>query len=378
MNDVNHYSNTESEASTQTTNIDSSLINSFIDACDALKKINRYEDFVSVLKGIGGFKAEGLAQEYVTPTDCRINFAVPSNPILTKESAKFSTDADKPGLLNVSLDAFATVNVKEDVKISIDGKKIALGLGTMGDENLDGFEVCPTLKERKDRLDKEVENIREIMNVVETSIDTEISSLSTDINSNILQQGLIITITNTSKRIQQLRELTVKWKLHVKKLIKSVEGDWRQSKLANAISYWHTKLLQARNCITELLQVIDNLGFAIACLNGTSGNYVPGNQSTVFLDKQSNYICLKDIENATDISDGIDTNTIKQRSNEWQRLRKESRITGSTIFRAVGLNTLKDQQEHYDRVFRLIEKPVSEELSSMFEYGTTNEKHALG
>ncbi|CAC5369865.1 unnamed protein product [Mytilus coruscus] len=66
-----------------------------------------------------------------------------------------------------------------------------------------------------------------------------------------------------------------------------------------------------------------------------SGSYGPGYQSTVFLDKQSNYIFLKDIENATDISDGIDTNTIKQRSNEWQRLRKESRITGSTLIRAL-------------------------------------------
>lgn len=65
---------------------------------------------------------EGLAQEYIIPTDCRIYYAVPSNPILTKESGKLLTDADKQGLLNVSLDAFATVNVKEDVKISIDVK----------------------------------------------------------------------------------------------------------------------------------------------------------------------------------------------------------------------------------------------------------------
>lgn len=39
-NDVKHFSNTASEASTQTTNIDSALPNKFIDACDALKKIN--------------------------------------------------------------------------------------------------------------------------------------------------------------------------------------------------------------------------------------------------------------------------------------------------------------------------------------------------
>lgn len=107
-------------------------------------------------------------------------------------------------------------------------------------------------------------------------------------------------------------------------------------------------------------KLIDNLGFAIACLNRTSGNYLPGNQSIVFLDKQSNYVCLKDIENAIDVPDDIDTNIIKQRSNECQSLREESRITGSSIFLALGLNTVKDQQEHNDRVCRRIENPVSE------------------
>lgn len=47
-----------------------------------------------------------------------------------------------------------------------------------------------------------------------------------------------------------------------------------------------------------------------------------------------------------------------------------SRITVSSIFGALGLNTLKDHPEHHGRDFRHIEKPVSEKLSRMLEYGT--------
>ena len=110
-----------------------------------------------------GFKAQGLntmneSLSSISPLDCRINFSVPSNPTLSKETSKYTLDAGIPGLLNIPLDAFANVNKGKDVKLSIDGKKLAIGLGDNGDENLGGFEVSPTLMERKDRLKTETDN----------------------------------------------------------------------------------------------------------------------------------------------------------------------------------------------------------------------------
>ncbi|CAC5378055.1 unnamed protein product [Mytilus coruscus] len=104
-------------------------------------------------KGINffrGYKGEGHlvpADGRLLPIDCRINFAVPSNPILAKETSKYTNDASRPGLLSVTLDTFAKENRDKEVKLSIDGKKLAIGFGEMGDGDLSGFESKPTRKD---------------------------------------------------------------------------------------------------------------------------------------------------------------------------------------------------------------------------------------
>jgi hypothetical protein len=59
-------------------------------------------------------------------------------------------------------------------------------------------------------------------------------------------------------------------------------------------------------------------------------------------------------------------------------LRKESRVTGNTLFRALVLATLREQQEHFDCVYHGIERPISDKLQSFFDYGTRAELNALG
>jgi hypothetical protein len=199
------------------------------DELESLHKMNRYDDFVSVLKCIfegimtdniafqllmdvgnfdskdtvkntrdtdqtltfwitvkklfkgkdinffRGFKRQGLnilRNDKISPRDCRINFVVPSNSILTKESSKYTLDAENPGLLRIPFDSFAANNADNDVKLSIDGTKIALGLEEAGDENLGGYEVAPTLQERKTRLENEKQNISNMKSKTELqSID---------------------------------------------------------------------------------------------------------------------------------------------------------------------------------------------------------------
>ena len=261
------------------------------------------------------------------------------------------------------------------MKISIDGKKIAFGLGNSGDENLGGFENSPTLQQRKDRLDTETNNLTVASSYVESNVNKGAVSVNDVRDNNTLKEGLLLAISHLSARVQELRELTVRRKRHIENLMKAVEGDWKQSKLAHAISYWQTKLISARNCTSDLLESIDKLGYAVACLNGTSENYITGSKSTVFLDKQSNYICLKE---AADSQSSMDSTTVKQRSEHWHELRNGSRVTGSTLFRALGLSTLKEQKEHHDKVYKGIETPIPEHLSPLLEYGTSQEINALG
>ena len=159
-----------------------------------------------------GFKAQGLntmneSLSSISPIDCRINFSVPSNPTLSKETFKYTLDAGSPGLLNIPLDAFANVNKGKDVKLSIDGKKLAIGLGDNGDENLGGFEVSPTLMERKDRLKTETDNLTIITSrLKETFVDgvEKVDKMEGDFKG-LMKQSLLISITHMSRRIKELR-----------------------------------------------------------------------------------------------------------------------------------------------------------------------------
>ena len=108
-----------------------------------------------------------------------------------------------------------------------------------------------------------------------------------------------------------------------------------------------------------MLQSFDKLGYAVACINGTYKQYVLGCKTLVSFDNQSNYVCLKKLIHENETDNFHNAHITKQKSDKWFELRRENRITGSTIFRAIGMNTLKEQQEHYDKVFKGIEKPLS-------------------
>jgi hypothetical protein len=63
----------------------------------------------------------------------------------------------------------------------------------------------------------------------------------------------------------------------------------------------------------------------------------------------------KDCSLSEILLDAKDSSITKQRTDRWLQLRKESRVTGSTLFRALGLATLREQQEHFDCVYYGIE-----------------------
>ena len=201
-------------------------------------------------KGINffrGYKGEGNVVSVdgrVLPVDCKIHFAVPSNPVLLKETSTYTNDTSHPGLLNVALDAFANENRNNEVKLSIDGKKLAIGFGEMRDEDLSGFESPPTLSERKTRISEEIKQIDNIKNFVEIKPTTSQLSLN---EKNSMKIALLLSIANLSQRINELRQLVVKRRIYLENLLNLVEGDWKKSKMANAISYWQTKLVHSND-----------------------------------------------------------------------------------------------------------------------------------
>jgi hypothetical protein len=268
LNDKIHHK------ATQTENAD--IYSLLSDGLESLHEMNRYDDFVSVLKcicegimtdniafqllmdvgkntwytdqtlafwvtvkklfkgkGINffrGLKGQGLnilRNDNIAPRDCRIKFVVSSNPILTKESSKYTLDAENPGLLKIPLDSFAANNAEKDVKRSIDGKQIALGLREAGDENLGGYEVAPTLQERKTRLENEIQNISNMKSKIELQSIDGFQSMKDldDVDTAMLKESSLVAITHMSKRIQERREFNGKRTLHLNNLMNSIEGE---------------------------------------------------------------------------------------------------------------------------------------------------------
>ena len=73
------------------------------------------------------------------PEASRINFAVPSRPILSKAASEYTIDAESPGLLRISLQMFADHHNGSEIKLCMDGKRLATGFGKLDEEDLGGF-----------------------------------------------------------------------------------------------------------------------------------------------------------------------------------------------------------------------------------------------
>lgn len=74
-----------------------------------------------------------------------------------------------------------------------------------------------------------------------------------------------------------------------------------------------------------------------------------------------------------------DVRFFKQRSVEWFSKRAEFKLTGSKLFEAIGLESLKKQQMHFDLVMKgiRIEEELSDEVKARMDHGTKSEIHAV-
>ena len=65
----------------------------------------------------------------------------------------------------------------------------------------------------------------------------------------------------------------------------------------------------------------------------------------------------------------VHTHVVKQRSDKWFKLRKEARVTGSTMYRSLGLDTLKKQKEHYYEFVSIKEVQFPEDVQKKLIMG---------
>ena len=77
-------------------------------------------------------------------------------------------------------------------------------------------------------------------------------------------------------------------------------------------------------------------------------------------------------------TDMTDKSIIKQRTPQWIEERKTKKVTGSTIYQAIGCDGLKRQREHFDKVVSHIDPPSPSEIQQKaMRHGVESEIHQL-
>ena len=104
-------------------------------------------------------------------------------------------------------------------------------------------------------------------------------------------------------------------------------------------------------------------------------------QPVVNLQQQNNAFFLFSAERNSeyfDLSLSQNYDIIKQRSATWLTLQKTAKVTGSTLYNALGLSSLSDlKQHHYQFIKKHSPPPFSDDVKKGLEYGTENEKHII-
>ena len=138
-----------------------------------------------------------------------------------------------------------------------------------------------------------------------------------------------------------MKEIRKKKEFAKAKLIeRGGDSNWRNGKYAFAVSAIIAFMHDIDELLKKVLIVLEQICQCIAYLNGAK--YLLGDKCN--LKFNDSYVELPETENPES------TRMIKQRSEKWFDLRKEAKITGSTIYRAIGLDGCGKLKEHFDHV----------------------------
>lgn len=298
----------------------------------------------------------------------KINFAIPARQNLFRSEEKCAKIL--PGIVTDFVNLIALKSFGKSYKLCVDGKKISRGRGKlMGDIDCWGYEKKPSLAMKKERFSREDSLIKEMNDFVQSLISHDLKSLldSEKINLSANLKSLIAII---SERIKDLRTSKLSLERSITKFKAMAGEDWRKSRFQIVISLLITTKYDTENYISEALQINLQLGYYLSTLHDVQHLY--SLDSRVHLSDQGNYFELKsDLETN-------DSRFVKQKSDQWFQLRNRAQVTGSTVYRALGLDSLKAQQQHFDKVIhgREIPNPSKSQLEAM-QYGIDHEIDAI-
>lgn len=306
----------------------------------------------------GGQVARNMCpKSQYNPQTASVNFAVPHWQTL----ANNEIDVPKyiqPGLIHKS---FELLDKKKEYILEFDAKSVSRGLqeNDVGDINLWGFET-PNLVQSRINLRKEIRDLEKLSNL-QNLHQLDVSRLSR-------------ILTNVSTRIRDVRYMRRGHHMLKQKLVKMAESHPKTEKrFHRALCSVKGTIYQCDNWIQQALAFNMKLCEVMSNINKSDAHFSTENH--VSMGSLSNVKLLNDPDYINPrLNIEMNSHLVKQRTPLWYKLRKKAYITGSSCYRAIGLSTLKEQQNHFrEFVLDLNMPPVHPQVQEKLQHGIDNE-----
>ena len=320
-------------------------------------------------KHFGQVNSGDCSKSKYPPKKGSYNFAVPDERTLRKSKTEIPKDVPC-GLIDESLEMLD--NNKEFI-LSLDGKQVGQGLKEhgVGDVDLWGFEGPPSLKDSLRYLRNEGNSILLLADKV---YDQEDSSV---IDPDVIKD-LKFVVQTLSHHIKKLREGKVRHEILRSSFTKKISKFPDQgSRYKIAFSDIDAFIARADMAIKDLLNLNVRWCLLMAKINKTTQCFL--SSGIVDLEQQRNFRILLQPSVIEAAHPGfLDENPeyVKQRTVEWFNVRRQSRITASTMHNALGFRTLKAQKAHYDEFVLGKVPPITQTPLAML-HGTQHEVNSV-
>ena len=293
------------------------------------------------------------------PSKGNFNFAVPDEKILRKSRTGLSKEIPC-GIIH---DSIKLLDRDKEYVLSLDGKQTSPGLinESEGDVNLWGFEGPPSLQENLDRI-----------RLQEKFIAKLVQNASSDENAlNTFAPDIKVVVHLITKRIRGLREAKVRYEQLRSRFQKKIRNQPDiGSRYSVAFSDIECFLRRANLAIEKLLRL--NLDWCEIMSKINGNHHCFRRNGPVSLDSTPNSWILRHPDTLQLDNFLIQhPHFLKQKSDLWMETRKRSSITGSTMFSALGMRTLKEQRKHIQQYVE--KKDIISPITPAMEHGTSHE-----
>ena len=162
---------------------------------------------------------------------------------------------------------------------------------------------------------------------------------------------------------------------------KCKDSDELQYKHRRKMSSLNQNTSECETVVRSLLEINLACTKIMAILNSNHDVHIGSNVRHIILTEHANNFQLlppKVVNLFMDLDNEDNVQFIKQRSKKWFEICSKAHVTGSTIYTALGLDTLTKQKEHHYIHFRGCKPPPTPpDLQKLFDHGTKNEVNAI-